>query len=190
MANVVAPGTEAEWEAHVTPAVGAALPMPPRRIERALRRPNQIFARIYSFSFEGHYYDLPRPLLFLVTGNGIAPQAIAGGVLGFNTKRAGLAAKDWSFSNDILVWAVDKKDLAVCLDVEVGNYQEVLLDSMVAFEEMSARGAAASRGARLGGRSFARRCSFTGRRLVPRRHDRPAPGLVARAVSREAQCGL
>src|SRR5688500_13624081 len=52
--------------------------MPPRRMERKLRRRqkvgdawvNPIFARIYSFSFEGHYYNLPRPLLFLVYGHG------------------------------------------------------------------------------------------------------------------------
>ena len=27
-----------------------------------------VFARIYGFSFEGHYYKLPRPVLFLVRG--------------------------------------------------------------------------------------------------------------------------
>lgn len=64
------------------PHLGAAVTdigMPPRRIERTLRRRQRaggvwvdpIFARIYSFSFEGHYYNLPRPLLFLVYGNGI-----------------------------------------------------------------------------------------------------------------------
>ena len=54
------------------------LRMPPRRIERTLRKQshrtgapaNPIFARIYSFTFEAHYYKLARPLLFLVHGEG------------------------------------------------------------------------------------------------------------------------
>lgn len=154
-----------EFAPYTAPVAGTELGMPPRRIERALRRrqPNAaqnqpavepIFARIYSFSFEGHYYNLPRPLLFLVYGDGAVNNArrpeeprVAGGVP-FNTKFIGIEAKDWIFSDDIRMWQVDKKDLAVCLDVEVGNYQEVLLDSMVAFEEETAsRGAVAGRGA-------------------------------------------
>lgn len=123
-----------------------------------LRRPGRIFARIYSFSFEGHYYNLPRPLLFLVggpgrrpeedpVGQGMNPNANARKV-GYFTKFTGVEARDWHFSDDILVWAVDKKDLAVCVDIEVESYEQVLLDSMIAVEEeMASRGAAVSRGA-------------------------------------------
>ena len=48
----------------------------------------------------------------------------------------------------IRVWAVDKHDLAVCLDIEVGNYEQILLESMVAFqEETASRSAMAGRSA-------------------------------------------
>lgn len=131
----------------------ADLGMPPSRLERSLRRlghpaAQSRFARIYSFSFEGHYYKLPRPLLFLVAGNGAPAQTVnANGAILFNTRMVGFEGKDWNFSQDILVWAVDKKDLAICLDIEIGNYEQLLLESMIAFEEeMSARGSVAARG--------------------------------------------
>lgn len=160
-----------EFSEYKAPAAGRDLRMPPRRIERTLRRQSyengeaidRIFARIYSFSFEGHYYKLPRPLLFLVYGTGEliepppkmpksgdkgsageyrrrpgakAERHDAEGRVDFNTKFAGIEARDWHFSNDLRVWAVDKKDMAVCLDIEIANYQEILLNPMIA----SARG--------------------------------------------------
>ena len=179
------------------------LPMPPRRIERTLRRGReadppipQIFARIYSFSYEGHFYTLPRPLLFLLYGRGTplappkqpapgerkekqragAPAPMRGatdeaadvvkerkrrnealkkgeepndedqrkgpippqephpvsGHVKFNTKFTGIDARSWYFSDDILVWAVDRRDLGVCMDVEIANYQDLLLLPMQA----------------------------------------------------------
>src|SRR5688500_3853578 len=36
--------------------------MPPGRLERKLRRAVQSFSRIYSFSYEGAYYQIPRSL--------------------------------------------------------------------------------------------------------------------------------
>ncbi len=151
-----------EFTPYSAPASGAELAMPPRRIERTLRRQTPekgedgkdrssagSFARIYSFSYEGHYYKLPRPLLFLVNGKGERLEEKDGdpGALKFNTKLTGVEARDWRFSNDLRVWAVDKKDLAVCLDVEVANYEQLLLDSMIAFEEdMATRGSATARG--------------------------------------------
>src|SRR5688572_26843899 len=164
-----------EFVRYKTPAPGDDLPIPPRRIERALRRgetenKTPIFARIYSFSYEGHYYNLPRPLLFLVYGAGnyidpksqtagkkptttakdkaaaakAAAEAAAdlpqgqppqvpdpeSGHVAFNTKFTGVDARSWYFSDDIRVWAVDRRDLAVCLDVEIGSYQEILLSPM------------------------------------------------------------
>jgi hypothetical protein len=210
------------------------LRIPPRRIERTLRKEAydtkgesipKIFARIYSFAYEGHYYKLPRPLLFLVSGKGFLttksekqaeyerqmkeksarsqasvaagsggsrtdtansstaegkpnpgqpdkamdtalpadrprkempdaqrrPEKVdtSSGRLAFDTRVVGLDARDWQFSDDLRVWHVDKKDLAVCLDVEIGNYGEILLDSMIASgggRGASARGDVVSRG--------------------------------------------
>ena len=128
------------------------MPMPPRRIERKLRQKHQQFVRIYSFSFEGHYYRLPRPLLFLLSGPGQRPDEDrkAEGMferhVAFSTKTSGTASRDWQFGDDIRVWAVDRKDLAVCLDVEVANYHELLLNSMVAGRGSASRGDMVSRG--------------------------------------------
>ena len=179
------------------------LGMPPKRIERTLRRgvdigvngdvthrggeQQQFFARIYSFTYEAHYYRLPRPLLFLVNSpgepmGGGRPErepnepdaepaqrlstASAGSAepppapsdqereryrherlrARFSTKYTGVEARDWDFSNDIRVWAVDRKDLTVCLDVEIGNYQEILLDSMLARDRRDDDRATRSRG--------------------------------------------
>lgn len=162
------------------------LPIPPRRIERALRRgldpqgnpspadEQKIFARIYSFSYEGHYYRLPRPLLFLVREKDgvdvgdrlecnsddakncsadikllveIMRQVVSKlPPMKFTSDLSGVEARDWDFSNDIKVWRVDRKDLAVCLDVEIGNYQEVLLDSMIAQDRRDEERASRSRG--------------------------------------------
>lgn len=158
--------------------------MPPSRIERTLRkqgyykdddgaetRSDPKFARIYSFSYEGHFYTLPRPVLFLVTGDGVSPNPrsnhivspLGGGFgankpetpLSFQTKFAGVAARDWTFSDDIKVWAVDRKDLAVCLDIEVANYQELLLSpSFITNRGAPARGDMTSRGDMTGRGSF------------------------------------
>jgi hypothetical protein len=54
-------------------------------------------ARIYAFSFEGAYYELPRPPIFLVHGSGTPvgswanPSTVA---------QAGVAARDWDFSGN------------------------------------------------------------------------------------------
>ena len=149
-----------EFADYVAPARGEPLPTPPKRIDRTLRRQDgpkhdlaPILARIYSFSYEGYYYKLPRPLLFLLNGDGQRRHRQPEGQrdhsgVHFDTKFTGLEAKDWNFSDDIRVWQVDRKDLTVCLDVEIGNYQEVLLDTMIAWRRggASSRGDMASRG--------------------------------------------
>ena len=61
-----------------------------------------------------------------------------------------MEARDWDFSSDIMVWAVDRKDLTVCLDVEIGNYQEILLDSMIASDRREEDRASRSRGDLIG----------------------------------------
>jgi hypothetical protein len=135
-------------------------PAPAGPVERALihAEAEGIFARIYGFSFEGHYYKLPRPVLFLVRGPGRSrspePDAAAGET-GFSTRFTGVEARDWEFGSDIRVWAVDKHDIAVCLDIEVGSYDEVLLQSLAAAsDEGAARDAAGFRGKVVGAAGF------------------------------------
>ncbi len=90
-------------------------------------------ARIYGFSYEGHYYDLSRPALFLVHGNGLEAERVAAdprvarGPEGAD--RSGVAAQDYSFSDDMRVWSYDKEDLTIKLDMESGSFTDLLLEA-------------------------------------------------------------
>ncbi|MCZ6609150.1 MAG: hypothetical protein O7A66_03990 [Alphaproteobacteria bacterium] len=128
----------------------------PGRLERALRKvawdeatekTNYArFARIYSFSYEGQYYELPRPVLFLVYGPGTKVDDKVD--KGFTIEQVGLAAKDWRFASDIRMWEVDDKAMSMCIDIESGTIKQILLEPMFELDEdMAFRGAAASRGA-------------------------------------------
>ena len=128
----------------------------PGRLERALRKvawdePTMgtnyaRFARIYSFSYEGQYYELPSPVLFLVYGQGTLVDDSAD--KGFTIDNVGLAAKDWRFASDIRMWEVDDKAMSMCIDIESGTMKQMLLEPMFELDEdMAFRGAAASRGA-------------------------------------------
>jgi hypothetical protein len=109
--------------------------------------PNRpFFARIYGFSFEGTYCDLPRPTFFLVHG----PGTQANEVRGVNRARSpaepsvsGLGSADFDFADDIMVWSYDMADYTIRMDVETGMFEQVLLDAMVAVPDasgMNARG--------------------------------------------------
>ncbi|MET0943146.1 MAG: hypothetical protein ABWY13_17480 [Mesorhizobium sp.] len=97
------------------------------------------FARIYGFSYEGFYYDLPRPALFLVHGDGY-PASEMGPAAYWVVNRArapgepsltGLGQADFQFSDDIVVWSYDKADYTIRMDVETGMFEQVLLDAML-----------------------------------------------------------
>jgi hypothetical protein len=128
----------------------------PGRLERALRKVSSDaeldekdiharFARIYGFAYEGQYYELPRPILFLVYGPGKPAEEKE---QHFTVEKVGLAAKDWNFASDIMMWEFDDKDVSMCLDVESGPMKEILLKPMFEMEEdLALSGASASRGA-------------------------------------------
>jgi hypothetical protein len=106
-----------------------------RDLESQLTAANANFARIYGFSYEGTYYDLPRPALFLVHGPGIAATEAFPGVGTPARARApgepsltGVAAADFQFVDNLMVWSYDKADYTIRLDVETGMFEDVLLD--------------------------------------------------------------
>ena len=151
-----APELEPEFEPYTVPVPGesgrsgapADLPMPPGRVEQALRQVEDEgqFARIYGFSFEGHYYKMPRPVLLLVRdeGRSRSPENAAGsgGTRDFDTRFTGVEAKDWQFGSDL----------------EIGTYNEVLLQSLTSGRDESGfRGRLSSRNA----------AEFRGRLLDP-----------------------
>jgi hypothetical protein len=102
-----------------------------------------IIARIYGFSYEGAYYDLPRPVLFGVHGEG-DPAVLTSNVVGPSMTNAqlaraprepsisGVGAADFGIADDIRVWSYDKADYTIRMDVETGMFEQVLLDAYFA----------------------------------------------------------
>jgi hypothetical protein len=95
------------------------------------------FARIYGFSYEGAYYELPNPTLFLVHGEGesatdgnMPHPPEHGSRAPTNPSVSGVAAADFQFADDIMVWSYDKADYTIRMDVETGMFEQVLLDVM------------------------------------------------------------
>jgi len=147
----------------------------PRRGGRGRGRNNQLddqlggdaqFARIYGFSYEGTYYELPNPTLFLVHGTGVSatdgnqPKDRFGD--DFPDKHAsrapidpsvsGVAAADFQFADDIRVWAYDKADYTIRMDVETGMFEQVLLDVFFGVEAPMLAGGRVAGGRVAGGR--------------------------------------
>ncbi len=121
-----------------------------RFLQRQLDPPGAVpadapqIARIYGFSYEGHYYDLAKPALFVVHGPGVdAERPVpgppgAGGAAGppsrvarapDGTDRSGVASTPRSFSEDMMVWAYDKGDFSIRMDVETGTFEQILLEA-------------------------------------------------------------
>ena len=102
-------------------------------------------ARIYGFSYEGHYYDLARPALFLVHGDGTPPAYPAHGRPDVDS--AGVVSKEWEFSSsdpknpDLRFWEYDKGDFSIRLDIESGPFEQILLAAALRGGPAAASGA-------------------------------------------------
>ena len=99
-------------------------------------------ARIYGFSYEGHYYDLPMPAIFVVHGPGSPVDVGARDRSTVDT--SGVITKEWEFSSrpgtpgsgnkaavvgppDLMMWEYDKGDFSLRLDIESGPLEQILL---------------------------------------------------------------
>lgn len=96
------------------------------------------FARIYSFSYEASFYDLARPIIFLVHGEGIDPEGTPALLTPDQQKlsrmpgdsgRTGLSSQLGSFAAGMRAWAYDRSDFTLRLDVESGTFDMLLLAS-------------------------------------------------------------
>ncbi|MDP5217177.1 hypothetical protein Q5Y75_08105 [Ruegeria sp. 2205SS24-7] len=118
------------------------------------------FARIYGFSYDGAYYELPSPALFLMQCAGRLVngfKGIEGDAPGKLAARApnqpgltGIAAADFQFADDICVWSVQQSDYTIRMDVMNGRYEQVLLDMFFGTEMPGVTGAKVS-GAKVSG---------------------------------------
>ncbi|WP_170330455.1 hypothetical protein [Ruegeria arenilitoris] len=110
------------------------------------------FARIYGFAYEGTYYELPEPTVFLVHGDG-EPAAAASGADArspLDPSKSGVASADYQVSDGIRVWNYDKADYSIRMDVMTGMFEQVLLDLYFGDDSPAISGARVS-GARVSG---------------------------------------
>ena len=102
------------------------------------------FARIYGYSYEGHYYDLARPTIMLVHGPGTDPEGPRPPAVPrvsrapADVDRTGVAGMAGSYSEDIQVWSYDKADFSIRLDPDSGPLEQILLETELATEELQA----------------------------------------------------
>ncbi len=108
---------------------------PNARGKGALKLEEKQFARIYGFSFDGAYFEIPTPVLFAVKGDGMDADKIA---------VPGPDPLQKEFVGNLFAWVVTRSDETVRLDVETGKFGGLLLD-------IAGDGAAGVSGARVSG---------------------------------------
>jgi hypothetical protein len=79
------------------------------------------FARIYGFSYEGAYFEVGVPVLFLVHGEGFALS---------DMKVPGPDPDDEPFYKDLRAWSYDRRDETMRLDIDSGSFEDVLLSTI------------------------------------------------------------
>jgi hypothetical protein len=87
----------------------------PERIAKAITEPT--LARVYGFSYEGRYYEMARPTIFLVNGDG-APS---------NT--AVTSADEPKPNANLMMWSADQADFSMRLDLDIGTFERLLLEA-------------------------------------------------------------
>jgi hypothetical protein len=114
-----------------------------RFLRQQLEEPGARLARIYAFSYEGKFYNLPKPAIFLVHGPGKpmkdhAPIADKQA----SVTASGVVARDFGFELDVMYWEYDKSDYSLRMDIVSGTLDEILLDAALS---VTARDALISR---------------------------------------------
>ncbi|MEM8840165.1 MAG: pentapeptide repeat-containing protein [Pseudomonadota bacterium] len=75
--------------------------------------------RVYGFTFDGIYYEMTTPILYMVDKPGVSIDKVA--VPGPNPLQA-------EFVKHLKAWTVNRNDRTIRLDVESGRFEQVLLD--------------------------------------------------------------
>jgi len=86
-------------------------------------------ARIYAFSFEGQYYAVPKPPIFLVHGTGMP---LGNWANPSSLDQSGVMGREWDFSGnllptDLVYWEYEKGDFSLRLDLDAGPLEQILL---------------------------------------------------------------
>ena len=106
-----------------------------KELENQVVNEDAVLARIYGFSYEGSYSDLPKPAIFLVHGAGVAVTPGDPEKGGYSPARApgnpsisGVAATGLQWADGLKAWSYDKADQTIRMDTEAGTFEQVLLD--------------------------------------------------------------
>jgi len=115
-------------------------PVPPRLSSNSfllgqLKKADAKLARISSFSYQNELFDLAKPAIFLVHGEGTRVELLDGVAPSQRslrnrptfTEHTGVVGQKGSFAPDIFVWMYDRADFTVRLDTETGSFEQVLL---------------------------------------------------------------
>ena len=81
-------------------------------------------ARIYGFSYEGSYYKLDAPYVFLVHGDGTQID-----VEDPSMNHVGVEMMGERFLKEVRMWSYDKVDFSVRIEITSGWLEEILLDA-------------------------------------------------------------
>ena len=127
-------------DAYGSPIVAPGDPVPPRIshnnfLINQLKSEDARLARISSFSYQNEMFDLAKPAIFLVHGDGttveFSRQSGSGGVVLRKsppyTELSGMVGQKGSFAPEISMWIYDRADFTVRLDSETGSFDQVLL---------------------------------------------------------------
>jgi hypothetical protein len=96
-------------------------------LRKELAAPDAALARIYAFAFQNELFEMTKPALFLVHGDGRdfkSEEKSEGGLIGI----VGLSAMQGLLAADLRGWAYNREDLSLRLDVMSGPLDRILLD--------------------------------------------------------------
>lgn len=110
-------------------------------LQRQLEAKDAKLARIYGFSFEGVFVEMSRPAVLLVHGDGKPARPTSGRQRTGDVDESGLAAQGFEFADDMQIWAYDKGDFTLRLDVTSGPLEEVLLEAEVRADQLRSQAA-------------------------------------------------
>lgn len=107
-------------------------------LARQLLAPGACLARIYSFAFQNETFDLVAPALFLVHGEGVDPHEVGKSPSPLTADPVGFSGTGRQAdvqSTSIRVWAYDRDDFSLRLNMLTGPLNRILLE-----EELSDEG--------------------------------------------------
>lgn len=136
-------------------------------------------ARIFGFSFEGHYHKLPKATIFLVHGDGIeikpgtAGPEDADAIGTDDIEKLGFVMADRFFASGVKMWYYDKLDMSMRVDLASGWLTDILFPLVLDDGDVTGRADLAGRADVTGRADLAGRADLTGRAdLISRSRNR------------------